>query len=532
MRFSIPQLLLAVLLGLYVADFFSLLNGDSDASVDVISSHPQSIQDQHQEGARQQEPIIHRQESEIGQGLGGIHDSPSRPVAEKEQESIIHDRSNQNVGSEPNVAQKQNESFQEENKQEWQRPQTYTSRSTETAANVQGSGSPMNRNIESIQIPANTGKLALEQVKDYYRRLVQAYLAPFKNGIYRQLFFEILRRRTYSLTPPGGNKGIQSILFQIIDKKVYILDPYDVPKNSKPFYRTRINEVIWLLSKLAEEGRIQDTEFLISIHDCVQTVNKPHTYRGAHYIESSPTFTIVACNFSDNIPFPMWDGDPERGGGLAGWDRKMEQYAIDITKWELKADKAVFRGGNRPSMYFQNKKDADDHCQDVGRTRLQYLGEENSDLFDISVGGTCAGKHKFLKRLATMDHHKYKYILYAEGNCFWADRLNKQLYGPSMIIKQETPCGQFFEPLLKPMTHYVPTDFFFTDTLDKVRWAREHDTEAKQIVANANEFASNFLTLSAIETYVEVLLQEYRNLLVDPSIKLENGAIDVTNKRV
>lgn len=391
---------------------------------------------------------------------------------------------------------------------------------------------PMNRNMNELQVPGNTGILSIESVKEYYRKLAQAYLVTFKRGIYRQLYFDILRRRTYALTPPGANKGVQSILFQIIDKKVYMMDPYEVPRNSKPFYRTRINEVIWLLSRLASEGRIKNTEFLMSIHDCVQTVNRPHTYRGAHFAESNPSFTIVNCNFSDNIPFPMWEGSRNRDSGFSGWDEMIKQYAQDETPWEQKISKAVFRGGNRPSMYFKNKVDADSHCNEVGRTRLMYLSEQQPDLLDVSIGGACGGKRTRLQRLDPKEHHKFKYILYAEGNCMWADRMRQQVFGPSAIIKQETPCGQFFEPLLQPNTHYIPTDFFFTDTLEKVRWAREHENEARVIVKNVNEFAHNFLTLKGIEAYVEVLLQEYTALLVEPDIKMENGAMDVTFKSV
>lgn len=82
------------------------------------------------------------------------------------------------------------------------------------------------------------------------------------------------------------------------------------------------------------------------------------------------------------------------------------------------------------------------------------------------------------------------------------------------------------------MTHYVPTDFFFTDTPDRIAWLKENDKDAKQIVKNANEFAWNFLSLTGIEAYVEVLLKEYTQLLSDKDIKVENGAKDVTGLSV
>jgi Glycosyl transferase family 90 len=391
---------------------------------------------------------------------------------------------------------------------------------------------PMGRNMESLQVAGNSGPLDPDSVKAHYRKLSKAYLQTFTQGIYRHMFFDVLRRRTYALTPPGANKGMQSMMFQIIDKKVYMMDPYEVPKNSKPFYRTRINEIIWILSKLASAGRIKNTEFMVSIHDCVQTVNKPHTYRGAVFEESIPAFTIVSCNFSDNIPFPMWEGDENRGGGFASWDDKMKDYGKDRQDWSDKQSQAVFRGGNRPSMFFKNKTDANTHCNDVGRTRLSYLARENPRELDVSVGGSCGGNHQYLQRMGEKSQQKFKFVVYAEGNCFWADRLNKQVFGPSMIVKQETPCGQFWEPLLMPMTHYVPTDFFFGDLIDKIKWARENEDKAREIVRNANEFAANFLSLSGIEAYIEVLLQEYTDLLVEPVVAVESGAVEVTNKRV
>jgi Glycosyl transferase family 90 len=387
--------------------------------------------------------------------------------------------------------------------------------------------------MTDLQVPADSGRMDEATVKSHYRKLAKAYLATFTQGIYRHMFFDVLRRRTYALTPPGANKGVQSMMFQVIDQKVYMMDPYEVPKNSKPFYRTRINEIIWLLSKLATAGRIKNTEFMVSIHDCVQTVNKPHTYRGATYQESIPSFTIVSCNFSDNIPFPMWEGDATRGGGFSGWDARMQDYGTASQQpWADKEERAVFRGGNRPSMYFRNKSDSDQHCDRVGRTRLAYLAAEHAGDLDVSVGGSCGGVHRYLQRLDETAQQKFKYVVYAEGNCFWADRLNKQVFGPSLLIKQDTPCGQFWEPLLKPMVHYVQTDFFFDNLIDQVKWARQNDDKVQEIVRNANNFANNFLTLAGISSYVEVLLAEYTALLVEPDVKLEAGAVEVTNKRV
>jgi len=389
---------------------------------------------------------------------------------------------------------------------------------------------PFSRKREDLMVPPDVKAYTTQDVANAYRTLAKAYLAPFSSGIRRAHFFEILKRRTYSLTPPGANKGIQSILFQIENKKVYMLDPYEITK-SKNFYKTRVNELVWILSKLASENRLPRVEFLAVVHDCIQTAHKEHKYRGPTYLESLPAFTIVTCNFSDNIPFPMWEGDDDRGGGYLAWNSKMKEYSVDPYPWKEKKPIAVFRGGLRPSMYFETKKEANLRCEEAGRSRLEFLSRAFPSLFDVSVSGQCRDKSYSLKHMEPREHHQYKYIAYMEGNCFWADRINRQLFGPSAVLKQETPCGQFFEPLLRPHAHYIPTDFFLSDTVLALEWAKSHDAHVMRIVENANAFASKFLSLEGIEIYVEEVLKEYAGMLLNKEFLIEAGAVDVTNQK-
>ncbi|KAJ8900933.1 hypothetical protein NDN08_000231 [Rhodosorus marinus] len=377
--------------------------------------------------------------------------------------------------------------------------------------------------------PSNAGAFSDESVRTSYEKLVQRYLAPFaKEGIPRTKLIEILNRRTYGESPDGANKGKQSVLFQIRDDRIHLYDPNNFLNEAKPFHLNRIHELIFLLSNLAKVSRLPDTEFLVSIHDCVQTVSKETTYRVARYVESNPGFTIVSCNFSDNIPIPMWEGDTSRGGGYRSWDSNMAEYAKDDIPWLSKESKAVFRGGMRPSSFYRNRTEAEINCRTTGRSVLLEKSAQRPDIFDVSLAGSCEGTKYTLNRMEPRDHHRFKYVLYAEGNCFWADRINRQLFGPSAIIKQETPCGQFFEPLLHPGVHYLPADFYFTNletTIDKIK---NDDKRAQEIVRNANNFAKSFLSLEGISIYMEELLKHYSKLLVSKEVAIEEGAQDVT----
>ncbi|EME27299.1 lipopolysaccharide-modifying enzyme-like protein isoform 2 [Galdieria sulphuraria] len=342
------------------------------------------------------------------------------------------------------------------------------------------------------------------------KSLVDRYLEPFLGGISKEQYMEVLQRNTYAVTPKGANKGVSCVLIQIVDHEIYVLDPYQITISGKDLYKNRLEQALVLIQKLVEKKSLPNVEFVLSLHDCVQTVSKPHHYRVAKHIESRPIFTLIHCNFSDNLPFPMLEGSSHRGDWKS-WDMS---YSIP---WTQKTDKAVFRGGIRDSSYFESREEAQRKCMDAGRGKLIQLQEKRQDLFNISVSGRCL-KSYILKRLsfeqqvssmtrilvafddANLKQH-FKYNIYAEGNCFWADRLAKQLFASFVTIKQDTPCGLYFEPLLQPMTHYIPTDYFFNDLIEKIEWAQAHDAQVKQIMQQANQWASQYLSFSAVLTF-------------------------------
>lgn len=82
---------------------------------------------------------------------------------------------------------------------------------------------PMNREMTYLQVDSTEQKLNRANVRSHYRRLVQKYLTPFSRGIERKSFFDILKRRTYSMSPPGSNKGTQTVLFQLMNKSKYLI---------------------------------------------------------------------------------------------------------------------------------------------------------------------------------------------------------------------------------------------------------------------------------------------------------------------
>ncbi|CAI7823611.1 unnamed protein product [Closterium sp. NIES-54] len=58
-----------------------------------------------------------------------------------------------------------------------------------------------------------------------------------------------------------------------------------------------------------------------------------------------------------------------------------------------------------------------------------------------------------------------------------------------VLIRQASEYYQFFDPLLCPMKHFLPTHRYFNNLYAQIQWARANDQRAREIVAAANEFA-------------------------------------------
>lgn len=159
----------------------------------------------------------------------------------------------------------------------------------------------------------------------------------------------------------------------------------------------------------------------------------------------------------------------------------------------------------------------------------QRTGVSYEPLLDVKLTGRCGGRVYESDSLSMEQQSSYRYTVHAEGNGFWADRLAIQLFGSSAIIKQLTPCGMFFEPLLRAYRHYIPVDYGFRDVVRQVEWARDNDADARRIVGEARRFAGAYLTVAGISAYADEILREYtrkldgeaRNVVIHPhAIKL------------
>lgn len=225
--------------------------------------------------------------------------------------------------------------------------------------------------------------------------------------------------------------------------------------------------------------------------------------------------------------------------------------------WDRKVEKAVFRGKLRVSSAERNISLNDEMCERFGRSGLWHRAKEHElqvkrydwaegerrrlwplpvrwfvrstePVLDVKVEGKCGARIYVSDGMGMGQQKMFKYVIHAEGNSFWADRLVLQLFGGSCVIKQGAPCGMFFEPLLRAYKHYVPVDFWFRSLAMQTLWAKKNDAKVRSIVQTARRFAGDYLSTAGVQTFVDELLVRYVRLVEDRDIQLEEGAVQVS----
>lgn len=319
-----------------------------------------------------------------------------------------------------------------------------------------------------------------------------------------------------------------------------LLDSMEVPLRNRTVGRVRLSTVGSVLYRVIEHWdktyRLQRFAFFLEL--LTQTLKRYAPLRalpGEFYVNAAdgPRVTVDSSSSSFaglplfgfrtehahiDIPVP----DPvEHGAHVTG-----EGYVVDAEVrakapwWGKKKNMVVFRGSSssilqmRHGNWFLNP-----------RVRLSQISMRYPHIVDAGVSkwiklanGTSVndilGSANLTQKtpLSLREQLTYKYILDVDGG-MGSSRKRWMLLSGSVPFFQESSVYQWYEPLLAPWVHYVPVDKWFRDLVKHVRWAQRNDEQAREIVHNAREFASKYLSDDAVLEYIAVLLQKYAKLM-------------------
>eukprot|EP00984_Skeletonema_dohrnii_P000150 scaffold49_cov82-Skeletonema_dohrnii-CCMP3373.AAC.7 len=171
----------------------------------------------------------------------------------------------------------------------------------------------------------------------------------------------------------------------------------------------------------------------------------------------------------------------------------LENYHRDIVKkgkevpWSDKLSTVFWRGSTT-----YNEK--------AGTSRLDYLAQwinyddNHTDIAFHKVVQITGFKREYVKRQyvrkkqSLLEMNRYKYLLSIEGNDV-ATGLKWMLYSNSVVfMSRPTVATWAMEDLLVPFVHYIPLANDYSNLLEMVKWANEHDEACQEISKRATEF--------------------------------------------
>ncbi len=192
--------------------------------------------------------------------------------------------------------------------------------------------------------------------------------------------------------------------------------------------------------------------------------------------------------------------------------------AVKTFPWKDKIPKAIWRGGD--TGYVNGNQINNYNYFNSTRFKLIDLSFKYPSYIDARFHAIAwSGAQERFKELgckgdyiSIFDHIKYKYQILADGFSCAYSRAYWQLFSNSLIFKQASPEIQWYYNELKPDVHYIEVYNDYSDLIQKIEFAMNHDEFAQKIVANANEFAKSHLKQEDIMLYLYLVILEYSKL--------------------
>ncbi|GJD07776.1 50S ribosomal protein L4 [Galdieria sulphuraria] len=244
-----------------------------------------------------------------------------------------------------------------------------------------------------------------------------------------------------------------------------------------------------------------------------------------------PIFSFRTSSLHIDIPIPdpveygsngnyVWDEfEGNSVNGHQAFGNSNTSHVNSELAWEIKESRAVFRGS---SSCFQLHKSNWYLCPRIPLAKLSIL---KPDLLDAGITSWIklspnltneeieSSLELGLRQTKThREEARYKYILDVDGG-LGSSRKRGILGSGSVLLAQDSPWKQWYEPLLIPFHHYVPVARNLEDLLDKIMWSKENDAAMKNMAKEAKSFVSENISLDAIHEYWSLLLLHYAELL-------------------
>lgn len=274
-----------------------------------------------------------------------------------------------------------------------------------------------------------------------------------------------------------------------------------------------------ILDLLNHELGLPDMEFYYFEQDGIVS----HRQIPRHF--NTPILAGTKIKEMDNIALfldPCLTYDDQ---GVYDWDF-LYQEMIDLNyfwNWEDKIEKLFWRGANTGPFEVYDIN----NWKDLTRGKLVALSEKNQEHIDAKFSHILEWKTKDYslfcksvvidKKMPISQHLKYKYQIVIDGDTCCFPATFWRLLSNSVLFMPDSDLIQWYHSILKPWVHYIPVKKDYSDLIEKINWAKNHDDEAKKIADQATALVQNQFTMKDIYIFCYKFLVEYAKLYEMPS---------------
>lgn len=358
----------------------------------------------------------------------------------------------------------------------------------------------------------------------------------------------------------SGLGGHECVLIQVINEEVYVFSTTweKYVEEKKNFLTVRRFQAVQLLVDVVAHFRatrpahvkFPDLELLHCTGDCLED-------------PAAPTFVQVVSHKERNLPWPFFD----RGGFLPDWNKTYSKArsrweTVRKTTWHKRNNQAIFRGGRRVCHVLADEEgngpqSLHEHWErpgwTCGRDRLVEVARTcHNERFDVTVDSSYSRGlfGYFLQRdMIPMEEQEeqYKYLIYAEGQCQWAERMRRTLMMDILLVKQLNIVHEFYDLPhevannipnaygftsnhvhehigMLPWVHYVPVDHLFNNLPEVIEWCITHDAEVQTIIDNMHKYAQKLFAPDQLFEFIIQYFSKYATLLEKPIRKHPEAA--------
>ena len=360
----------------------------------------------------------------------------------------------------------------------------------------------------------------------------------YENDFYEELYFDENDKKLLMEYKKTKNPHL---LEKIKKNTIYYSNKYHL-KNLHPdrrkwiandcFFKTELyegdkSEALYenFFMTLCENNKINDCVFFLNLRDhpvLHKDLKNSYTSIKDSKLEDKyvfdkycPILSAGCCN--DNLDIPMIPTDD--------WNRVSKKYFpddclngyindYDIVPWELKINKAQFRGsatgcGTNEHTNIRIKATLlSDEYPDILDAGIIKFNRKLKKTLNESLTIIDNKKYKTKNFMSLEEKMKYKYILNLDGHVS-AYRLGHELSLGSVVLIPDSKYYLWFSKLLIPYVHFVPVKSHLEDLIEKINWCIKNDSKCKEIALNSRAFFEKYLSKEGQLNYMQRVLNSF-----------------------